>query len=228
MQRGGIGGVIGDQLDGELIHRGGLAAGCGMDFVIVQIGTLPLDMRRRGGHRLDARDCIGIAIKQESVLGNVSDNLRARPKQGFAPLGQDGTGELDEVQALAGKAADGFAQGLGFRLGTVQGAGVEENGVVMVARLDLLGGEIGEVGGGVVKLKPAIIGDQMSARGHNASGQGGVADLEFVARAGGRRGGNPREKSKSQPKRNQPGELEASSSIHVLESVSHSASNMLA
>ncbi len=154
---GGVGGGVEDELDGELAGggeegeaAGAREAGLGLDFVVVEVGGLPLDGDEGGGggggQGLEAREGGGIGVDEIGVLGNVVDYVGAEALEGVAPFGLDGGGDWtrwrrrgEGVGAGVGDGGGGWTgigggglelgqgSGLGGGLGGVKVTGVEED-----------------------------------------------------------------------------------------------------
>ena len=170
------------------VHRPGRR----MNFVIVQISTFPLDVRRLGGQRLHPRNRPSVAIDQISILRDVTDNLRAGAEKGFPPGGLHRAGKMNQVHPFAGERRRRFAQRLGFWQRSVQPGGIELDDIILVPHFHQAGqrGQGGRVN--VIKLKASVIGNQARSPGRELAGQGGIAYLDFVPRRGGHGGGGGR------------------------------------
>ena len=130
---------------------------------------------------MDLRERLSIAIDKITIFRDIRDDLRADGKEFIAPLGLDGAGELDKVQMFAEESADRFSQGLDGCPAGIEVAGMEGDDIVVIAQFDAgmveqLGGQVG----GLVKFITAVITDQSTATRFDLTGQGRIADLNFV------------------------------------------------
>src|SRR5262245_46919787 len=95
-----------------------------MDFVIVEVRTLPLDAISGCSPSLHLDKRGTMAVNEIRIVRNVSNDMNAGCFQGVAPLRLDGAGELDQMKPFATGGKHRFAQCL-----DLSGRGVEVTGI---------------------------------------------------------------------------------------------------